>query len=627
MTAVLTTLCQQFWIRASLLALPWVLCLRVDAMIAPNEEPKWAVFVLVGLGLAISGTWLRFQECRSSENVTLKPRDPVWVRVLCLIFLAGIALGACYSVNPEAAMNRLAFWLAAGLVFASSSASAHGVAHYFRGLQWALAISACLLAAFFWRDYFLKFNNPGFNKFVLFSRIGHFNFTADVLVILIPLLAWTTLSPQSAWLPLLALPALLTTGFMLLTSGSLGGMGGLAVGAGIAGTLGILAIMLGQSRRLPSPRQARPYRKWLLTLAGLATIATLTGKPILDRMPATFKEQMFTRAVWWKAPKASDLANAKQLPPLAPFWLAIQPYLGARTAMWASTTGMIAEQPWIGYGTGSYLYEYPAFAKRYDVFGDFETLGSRIKTNPHNVLLQIAAEHGVPMAVLFAGLYIGLTAQIMRQAWREPCAFWLCAVWVLWAAGLDAQVNHVFFNPASLFMAALALGVFHGRLPVANYPATSWPCHFWRSPLSVPLAIGLALILASYPLRWVVSEHYADMARKLPYIDRSASTLDERSHWETALKWSPNNTRALFGLAATSLRMGDESTAIRELQRFLALSPHHAEGLALLASLQARAGAVDDAAINLERAIRLEPDLPKFRETLTEINRLRAQPR
>ena len=132
--------------------------------------------------------------------------------------------------------------------------------------------------------------------------------------------------------------------------------------------------------------------------------------------------------------------------------------------MWASTTGMIADHPLKGLGTGSFLFEYPAYSKRYDLFADFETLGMKVKTNPHNVLLQIGADNGLPMMLLFLGLYLWLLLKVLMEAIREPSAFWLCGTWALTAAGLDALVNHVFFNPASLFLADMTIGLYYGRL-------------------------------------------------------------------------------------------------------------------------------------------------------------------
>ena len=325
------------------------------------------------------------------------------------------------------------------------------------------------------------------------------------------------------------------------------------------------------------------------------------------------------------APPLQDIDKAQALPPLTPLWMAIMPYLGARTPMWAATAGMVAEHPWRGFGTGSFLFEYPGFSKRYDLFRDFETLGIRIKTNPHNILLQIASENGIPMTLLFAGLYLWLTFRVMQQAWREPNAFWLCGVWALWAAGLDAQVNHVFFNPASLFMAAVALGLLYGRLPVSPAARILALCPLYRWPI-IPIVTSLvSIVLALYPLRWLVSEYYVSEATRLESSHPPASSRHIRLTWEAAKDWSPTNPRAVYGLAIVHYNTGQLTNAEEYLLEFLRLAPNHSAGLNLLASLYARLGRLDEAETTLGKALSLDPDAMTVRENLEKIRNLKEK--
>ena len=289
--------------------------------------------------------------------------------------------------------------------------------------------------------------------------------------------------------------------------------------------------------------------------------------------------------------------------------------------MWASTTGMVAERTWLGFGTGSYLNEYPAFNRRYDLFGDYETSGIKIKTNPHNVLLQIASENGLPMALLFAGLYVWLTIQIMREAWHTPNAFWLCGVWAIWAAGLDSQVNHVFFNPASLFISAITFGVLYGKLPVPKF-FISFPRHRSRFKLVLPVLVSMVTIgLTIHTLRWIISEYYVSEAIRLESSKHAASARHIRATWETALAWSDKNQNAIFGFATFLSDLGERSLAEEKLHEFLTLSPHHAVGLQFLAILQAQSGRLSQAEDSLRHALKLEPDADALKESLSEVRK------
>ena len=611
-------ICSTLLVASPLVMMPFLLNIRWDAMMTPNEEPKWGLLLLLGLILSLAGSCLAYCNKPVPPGPT-RSAIPLGLSVPglgFLLFFLGLAFGLIYTVNPGEGINRLTFWYASSVTLMAVAWGVRNHSGYLRFLQIALIIAALILCSYFWVGFFVDFRNPEFNKFIHFSRIGHFNFTADVLVMLIPLLTWTVLSPLKLILRLAAGFSLASMLFMLMISGSLRGMGGLLVGGLVAG--GLAATRLFDRTRFFS---ARPGRKPLLLVMLTLLLLGAGVKWVYQEMPKEYRDQIFMRGVWWNAPQEQDFNKAKSLPPLAPLWITITPYLGSRTPMWASTAGMIAEHPWLGFGTGSYLNEYPAFNKRYDLFGDYETSGIKIKTNPHNVLLQIASENGLPMALLFAGLYVWLAIQVMRQAWHHPDAFWLCGVWAIWAAGLDAQVNHVFFNPASLFIAAIALGVMYGKLPASKI-IIPVPRHQGGFRLFLPALVSLIAIgLTIHTMRWVVSEYYVSQAIRLESKNPAASVRHIRATWETALAWSGTNQNAIFGLATFLNDMGESALAETKLREFLILSPHHVVGLQFLAIIQAKSGRLSEAAEILQHAVQLEPDADALTETLKEVRR------
>lgn len=597
-----------------LLSMPVILNIRWDAMLSASEQPKWAVFLVLGVALSIAMTILLARRCRTrGEDV---PTMGI-CGILFALFFVGLALGTTYAVNTMESLNRLAFWCAGGITFVSVAWSAHHRKEYTSWLQWTVMLSALILSLFFWHGYLIDFPRPDFNKSVRFSRIGHFNFTADALMSLIPLLFWTVANQSSTGVRLAAVFSLLTTGFMLLTSGSLGGMGGLLIGGLIAGGYVIL-------RRLVafSTTSLLPTKKQIILTLGFSLGVLAVAKPVFDHMPEQFRSQMFTRAEWWGAPTADKLGKASNVPPLASLWMVALPYLGSRTPMWASTAGMIAEHPWRGFGTGSFLFEYPAFQKRYDLFHDPETMGVKIKTNPHNLFLRIAAENGLPMAALFSGLYLWLLLRVMRQAWREPSAFWVCGVSALWAIALDTQVNHVFFNPASLFMASVALGIWYGRLPKPEIPKGLSVCPLWRNTLT-PWLLALPVIwLASHPIRWLISEYFVAKATELQY---TSTPKIARPAWKEALAWSPSNYMAIYGLATNAYATGKLAEAEQSLVDFLRIYPNHSAALNLLATIHAKQERFDMAEQTLQQAIALEPNSQPLKDNLAALRKFRAE--
>jgi O-antigen ligase len=74
----------------------------------------------------------------------------------------------------------------------------------------------------------------------------------------------------------------------------------------------------------------------------------------------------------------------------------------------ASTLKMIAEHPWRGFGLGTYVHVYPAYAT-------FDP--GAVVEHAHNDWLEWAAEGGLPLALLWLILAVGLAAPAVRSVW------------------------------------------------------------------------------------------------------------------------------------------------------------------------------------------------------------------
>lgn len=615
-------LSRQILALAPIVAMPLILNLCWSEIEWPTVHPKWAVFTLLGLILAVAAGIDCHLRCRDRVPQSPLPESRQGFSLAglaSLLFLLGLAAGVGYALNTGEGLNRLTQWYAAAVTLWCVMLATRTVPRFAIYLQVGLCVSSLVLCLHFWYALFFRFGQPDYDKFVFFSLIGHFNYTADVLVSLIPLLAWTTLAPHSPTLRWIGGFSLLSTSAMMVMSGSLGGMGGLAIG-------GVVAVALYLARR----RSASPaagirsglhlkLSKQLWLLVGLLLTLILGAKPIIDHLPKEYRTQMFTRAIWWGAPKSVDLSKPNQLPPLAGAWVALMPALGARTAIWASTSGMLASKPWLGFGTGSYIYEYPAFQKKYPLFRDPETLGENIKTNPHNVLLHIAAENGLPMAMLFAGLFGWLMWRVCLQAWREPDSLWLFGVWALWAVALDALFNQVFYSPASLFMAAVLCGFLAGRLP---WQDARWPnlaCRLWQWRLMPVLAAALAFALCTVPGRWLASAYHIAQATKPVDKPSLLTTARQIKDLKAARDIAPWHVETSYALALFHYKAGKMQQAEQYLRDYMKLSPHRSVVLNMLASIQVSQGRFDEAEANLEQALQLEPDAEAVKKNLDEL--------
>lgn len=165
----------------------------------------------------------------------------------------------------------------------------------------------------------------------------------------------------------------------------------LAIAAGVAGSL-----FLTDSRNawgallLAVPLLAGPMSwPWLLPLLLLALVpvalATLPGIPALLQEPA---RGLVHQSIWGRL---NDLNFQGQRP------LAI-----TRLSQWQVAVGLVAERPWLGWGAAAFSVIYPLRTGFWH-------------GHPHNLPLDLAISHGLPVAVLLVGLVLWLLVRAVRQ--------------------------------------------------------------------------------------------------------------------------------------------------------------------------------------------------------------------
>lgn len=159
--------------------------------------------------------------------------------------------------------------------------------------------------------------------------------------------------------------------------------------------------------------------------------------------------------------------------------------LTSREVLWALSWEAIVRHPLLGLGPMH-----------------FATLESHVGAHPHNWLLQVAAEWGLPaLAVLLFGLLT--TARALRHARTLESGYSreaVLAVSVTLAYGL---VDGNLVLPVSQTTSALALGLAIGSLAGAVKPRSAWP-----SPALAGLTIAAAVTLSAF-----ASQSFADQPR------------------------------------------------------------------------------------------------------------------
>ncbi|MFM9109715.1 MAG: O-antigen ligase family protein [Prochlorococcaceae cyanobacterium] len=146
----------------------------------------------------------------------------------------------------------------------------------------------------------------------------------------------------------------------------------------------------------------------LLVVLGIVAAATLPGVPEALQHPA---RQLVPEAIW---ARLNDLQFSGQRP------LAI-----TRLAQWGTALGLIGERPWLGWGAAAFSLIYPQRTGHWH-------------GHPHNIPIDLALSHGVPVALLVVGLVLVLLLRSAQRGMANGALF--DRAW--WAAALVLVALH-----------------------------------------------------------------------------------------------------------------------------------------------------------------------------------------
>ncbi|MDQ6975501.1 MAG: O-antigen ligase family protein [Mariprofundaceae bacterium] len=651
------------WLLAGLplLFFPFMINVRVFPFIAPNEEPKWILLMACFLFIAIMFAlilWFR--------------REPIKLRfhwsVFALIgFYTLLFVGIWLGPNTTEGMIRFAFWMACLTVWLAAVYGQRTLPHYMDGVCWLVSLGSLVFSIRYWFGY-IDYSKPHYNISVLFSPIGHINFTGDVLVVLVPVIAWMLGYYKQPVLRLLNWVSLVSMLTMLLVASSRGALGGMAAGALVFAVIALrhhkLPVLLIGSAILVS---VIVLLNWVSLVSMLTMLLVASSPGALGGMAAgalvfaviALRHHKLVRQTAWlvfehyfpvlligSAMLVSvivyyqlpfhyrDLARVSATfrasadiqpgnltpdvpqPPLAEIWDQLRPVLGTRTPIYASSSAMIADAPWLGQGTGNFFTVYPAYSNHFPDFRDPLSSARTFTTNPHNAILQITTQNGFIALFLFTSLLLLFWFRLMAKLWREWNPWHASGVMAITAALFDAMFNHVFFNPASMFVFAFFGALWWGSMAVlpATKNITLNLGRVWARPLTVGVMV-FALLLCVWPARWAVSEYYAGegmMYMRYPVIAAQKNSI--------AYDWDKDNFRALFGVAQAAYQEKRFADAVAYLKHFEKIYPYNAPALNMLAAAYILTGDYTHAKATLERTLATLPDFEMAQQNLQRVN-------
>jgi O-antigen ligase len=176
----------------------------------------------------------------------------------------------------------------------------------------------------------------------------------------------------------------------------------------------------------------------LLLLLIPVGLAVLPAIPEILRQPA---RALVPEAIW---SRLSDLAFTDR------------PLASTRMGQWKVAAGLVAEQPWLGWGAAAFSLVYP---NRMGVWHG----------HPHNLPLDLAISHGWPVAFLLVAMVLWLLIRAARMGMANGPVFE--RAW--WAAVLILVLLHATDLP--LYDGRINLA---GWLLVAGLRAACWPQAF-----------------------------------------------------------------------------------------------------------------------------------------------------
>lgn len=584
-----------------LLALPFMLNTRSLSFVAPNEEPKWAVLTIFAIFASFAFAWSLWKSApRISFAITLPG-------LLLTFFLLWLFIGIYVAPNRVEGAIRFAFWIFVVAVWVISLRAFLNINRWRQWLAWSSAISCTVFSMGYWWSYVIDYKKSGYNIHVLFSPIGHVNFTGDVLIIILPFLIWSLCTCTNATLRVLNFFSLFTALTVLLVASSRGALGGIIVGFTIMLFLASRHIEFDKKKIQHFIKANRTAFLWLAT-AIATSVVTYYSLPYHYRDLARLSGTLSTSTEVSASVKLSD----EKKPPFAELWHALRPVLHTRTGMYASATAMSLDSPVLGQGTGNFAFVYPQYSNRFPDFRDPLSNDRTFTTNPHNIVLQLASQNGLPAMLVFVGLLFYLWLRLFKSLWRSWDGYIAMGVVAITAAIFDSMFNHVFFNPASMFTFALFTASWWAALEMKKpHQEVIRVNHCIPAKFFAIGAVAVAISLSVWPARWIISEWHVGYA-----MAHSRQLQVAEIYYQRAYERDPYNFRAIYGAGQIAYQKNDFAKTIMLMREMISIYPGSVQALNLLGAAYIRSGNFALAETTFTQALEILPGFEGAQQNL-----------
>ena len=581
-----------------LLLFPLMINLRIFPFVGPNEEPKWAVLVFLGVWMGVAGFWVCWQRLQPLKIAFSLPG--IFLGIFFLLLGAGVIVGP----NMVEGAIRFHFWFLCGVVWLVSLWAMRHQEGWLDALSWSVSVGVFIFSLRYWWSYVLDYGKPEYNVSVLFSPIGHVNFTGDVLIVLLPMLVWMLAVRSELVLKILNWISVTTVATVLLVASSRGALGGMAIGLFV-----LIPFLLKYRKEWRG--SLRKKELWLVPLlwAGTALFSSLI---IYQSLPYHYRDLVRVSGAVQGNFESKTLTKGVEQPPLASFWHALSPWLGDRTPIFASATTMALDAPLLGQGTGNFAGVYPGYSNRFPDFRDSLSSERTFTTNPHNIVLQLATQNGIPATLIFLGLLGFFWYLLVRTLWKAWDGWCAAGVVAISAAIFDAMFNHVFFNPASMFVFALLGGSWWGYVWATHGVIKAFSVS-WNRGVAITLLVT-TICLSVWPVRWLLSEW--NVGQATAYIRQPAIAA---IYYDRAYAWDAYNFRAVFGKAQTAYQQRRYADCIEYLKHFERIYPYNPPALNLMGAAYMLSGRLSEAEAMFVKSIAILPDFQMANQNLLRV--------
>ncbi|HMJ48436.1 MAG TPA: O-antigen ligase family protein [Ferruginibacter sp.] len=333
-------------------------------------------------------------------------------------------------------------------------------------------------------------------------------------------------------------------------------------------------------------------KKWAIG-TGLAIGATIL---VVIFLFATAKDNSFSTSVKQRALSLAGSANDSS---------EVTNNATERVRIWNKTLDMIKDKPVLGVGPGNWKVVIPSYGTEGLVWAN----GNFVPDRPHNEYLRVAAETGVPAAILYFGMWVltGIIAFkiIIGNASRErkiPA--------ILMLSGLAAFATDCMFSfPTeriehslyTILMAGIILGLYSNQYPKQGVPSQAKKWYTWLLIFIAVINIFMAYKKYNFEVSMNLAKGFESEARYTEEIDaaeagksafvtidpngypielRTGNAYHELKNWTLALsemqqglKYNPNSANIYINMGTVYTDMKLYTKAIECYEKAVKITP------------------------------------------------------